>query len=126
MTRLSFYKDLTKDQRAIYGNGCGPGLANLDKIIPEFRWQHACRRHDFNYDRGGTEEDRRESDNQFKVQMLNSIKGLSILQKIYYTPIIYTYYYAVRIGGYFAFSRGHYKNLPELIKFANKKYGIKL
>ena len=126
MRRLSFYQDLNKEQRAIYGNGCGPGLVNLDEIVPEFRWQHACRRHDFNYDRGGTEDDRRESDNQFKMQMLNSIKGLSTLQRLYYIPIIYTYYYAVRVGGFFAFQRGRYKTLQELIQYANRKYGIKL
>lgn len=43
--------DLTPQEQANYGNGCGLPLVFLN--VPDFMFTASCRQHDFNYERGG-------------------------------------------------------------------------
>jgi hypothetical protein len=125
--KLNFYTDLNKWQRQQYGNGCGPGVCSVDKIIPEFEWNMACRHHDFNYDIGGTSADRKIADQIFREEMYQQLDRYGTwLQRIYLRPVVEIYYWAVRVGGKDAFSYGPYLTLDELKMKAKKKYGITL
>lgn len=125
--KLNFYKDLTKEQRRRYGNECGPDWFGIDKLIPEFEWGMACREHDFYYDCGGNSSERDWADTNFRERMYKQLnKHGNWWQKIVLRPVIEIYYLAVRIGGKDAFDYGPYLTLEELIKKANKKYGIEL
>lgn len=44
------FTDLTKEQQATYGNGCGLYANFLN--VPDFVFTASCRHHDFNYARG--------------------------------------------------------------------------
>lgn len=118
--KLDFYLDLNEKQRAVYGNGCGPRFLYLDKLIPELCFNLACRHHDFNYDIGGTEEDRKESDKTFLAEMITSSWSTRCVL------FAHVYYKAVRLFGYFAFNRGKYLTKKELYKLALKKYKVDL
>ena len=125
--KLNFYKDLSKTQRLVYGNGCGPSFFCIDKIIPEFEWNLACREHDFYYDCGGTSDDRDWADQNFRTRMKRQLeKHGNQLQKVLLMPLVEVYYQAVKHGGVHAFDYGPYITLKALITKAEKKYGIKL
>lgn len=118
--KLDFYLDLTEKQRAVYGNGCGPKFLWLDKLIPELCFTSACRHHDFNYDIGGNEKDRKQADDYFLGEMIT----LSWSSRCVF--FAYVYHRAVRIFGYFAFNRGKYLTKEQLYKLAWKKYKLDL
>lgn len=118
--KLEFFLDLNEKQRAVYGNGCGPKFLYLDKIIPELCFEKACRHHDFNYDIGGTEDDRKKADETFLSEMI------TLSWRSHCVWFAHIYYRAVRLFGYFAFHRGKYLTKNELYKMAWKKYKVDL
>ena len=126
-TKLNFYTTFSKVKRQIYGNVCGPKLFKLDKLIPNFKYHMACREHDFYYDCGGNEKDRNWADQRFWTKMIIEVrKKAKWYNKIWMWSLTPIYYGAVVAFGRFGFEYGPYKTRKELIKYANKKYKIKL
>lgn len=70
------YWELTREQRKILTNGCGPGRFG-SKIISDSIWwldiSEACRIHDFAYHIGWTHEDKLSADRSFMYNMLRLI-----------------------------------------------------
>ena len=130
MTTKLKWLDLTEEERKWYGNGCGPkfGIFGIDlsKEIPEMTFSGACARHDFNYDKGGTEEDRTIADELFLKDMKESLFHTGSFEKLYLKMALRVYHFFVRTFGNIAFHYGDYLTKEELKKTHKEKYGREL
>jgi len=125
--RIEFYGVFTAKQRAKYGNKCGPKFLGLYKLIPNLVFGSTCRHHDFNYDVGGNEWDRTKADFIFAKELaIASWEKGAWYSKLFHIQMAPIYFVAVRLIGFTGFEYGKPKTLKQLIKYANKKYGIKL
>lgn len=102
---------------ALVCNGCGAANAKFD-FVPDNIWGlyigYACIIHDFDYQMGTTEADRRFADARFK-------RNLQALIRMHGGPLMparfarsFTYYYSVRLGGESAFWTGKAANIVTL------------
>ena len=91
------YSDLTPEEKAFLGNGCGGKGHPIDP--PEFFFHASCNQHDFYYWRGGTAKDRKNADSEFYKFMRKDARE----QKWYKVPFAYTmatiYFMFVRMKG---------------------------
>ena len=90
------YRDLTKMQKAIICNGCGPKGGWVP--VPDFLFHANCDHHDFNYWLGCTIADRQKADHQFLVEMLKDAGDDQSLQ-----TVAFTFWMAVRLFGWTCF-----------------------
>ena len=93
MTELRF-EDLTPEQKDFLVDDCGkPGV--LD--VPDFVFELACERHDFDYYVGHTKQDRYESDRRMYDMMREAISAEPWYRRAWLYPVAWTYYAAVRV-----------------------------
>ena len=90
------------------GKECGPSSPGfwtrlLEKAVPEFIFNEACKRHDLNYKIGGTELDRLLADKQFLADMRFEARKQPKRWRYIYYALAYVYYKAVRRFGDSAF-----------------------
>ena len=71
MNRLSF-RDLTPEEIALVSNGCGGKGSWVP--VPDWLFSASCDHHDFEYWRGGTEQDRAAADWGFYTAMRKDAK----------------------------------------------------
>jgi len=108
------YRDLTPEQKAKITNGCGGKGGFINP--PEFLFHASCNQHDFYYWRGGIEADRKKADDTFyKYMQLDIVNENSMIKRIYYEMLAYSYYKAVRIFGKKYFNYGKQKTMKDLI-----------
>ena len=94
------YRDLTKEQKSLICNGCGPKARFIP--VPEFFCHASCDHHDFNYWLGCTWQDRRKADLQFYKEMRRDA-GRNLIKQ----ALALNYFLAVRTFGAACF---HYAN----------------
>jgi len=108
------YRDLTPEQKLKITNGCGGKGGFINP--PEFLFHASCNHHDFYYWRGGTEADRKKADDTFyKYMQMDIANENSMIKRIYYEMLAYSYYKAVRIFGKKYFRYGKQKTMKDLI-----------
>jgi len=85
------WSQLTPEEKRGFGNGCGPDFFPecLTNLLFGWFFNASCRHHDFNYERGGTEQDRRDADNGlYKAMRLDAerlkSKRLALIAKLFY------------------------------------------
>lgn len=115
MSKLSF-KDLTPDEAALICNGCGGKGSWIDP--PDWLFKASCDHHDFEYWRGGTEEDRRAADWGFYRAMLDDVAQAPWWRRPFARMRAWTYYKAVRsfARSYFHFGDPRGRAELELLK----------
>lgn len=74
-------------------NGCG-GKGGIIPV-PELRFNHCCNCHDWDYLRGGTEEDKKIADSKFLKRMIGKSNELPIPRRWFTKLMSYVYYFAV-------------------------------
>jgi Prokaryotic phospholipase A2 len=111
------WSDLTPDQLAVFGNGCGPSwfpvwLANL-----MFGWffDASCRRHDFGYRRGGSRADRLAVDRGFYRAMRQDAVRFSGGKALVAKAVAWLFYRLVRLFGGYIFNYGPYLSKAEIL-----------
>ena len=111
------WADLTQQERDKFGNGCGPKWipAPVTKVLFGWMFDASCRRHDFGYSRGGTDEDRKAVDSGFYRAMKKDIKRLPLIAKPVAHVVAGAFYGFVRIGGWLHFDKGEYKSKDEIL-----------
>lgn len=110
------WADLTPQQQAEFGNGCGPDWLPrwLVKLLFGWLFEASCRRHDFAYSRGGDETDRRESDRGFFKAMQRDIQRLHWSLRLPALIEAQGFYLLVRAFGWWQFDYGPYRSLVDL------------
>lgn len=116
------YSNLSKDQKDFLKkigiiNGCGP--SNWRGNGPQFFFKANCDEHDFNYEKGGTEMDRRWYDKGFYVAMVKDSKKLPWYKAIYARTIAWMFYRLIRWrgdkNGRFKFRSSPLENYEQMI-----------
>jgi len=109
MNNKQRWSDLTTDEQACYGNGCGAGP--IFSMAPELLFNADCRQHDFYYGRGGDIIDKMEADILFYGHMLKSINSAKdrLYKKIPLFLMATLYFLAVFTFGAFAWTWKMYK-----------------
>jgi hypothetical protein len=94
-------EDLTKEQRDWFMTYIwnGPGSRDYPIQPPELIFNIPSIRHDFEYFRGGTEEDRKETDKHFLDESLAIVKERPIYTRPFYFSISYIYYFGLVLLG---------------------------
>tara|TARA_R110002050_G_scaffold269917_1_gene412405 strand:- start:30951 stop:31331 length:381 start_codon:yes stop_codon:yes gene_type:complete len=116
------WSDLTKDQQANFGNGCGPKW--FPKIVTKalFGWffEASCRRHDFGYARGGSKADKEAVDKGFYMAMLRDAERFAEQHKyakhIAAWILAVVFYSSVKWLGWTRFNYGPYQEKTTLLK----------
>jgi hypothetical protein len=123
MVELRF-EDLTQEQKDYLVDDCGkPGF--LD--VPDFVFEIACERHDFDYWVGNTKEDRYKADRRMYDTMVEAIKEEPWYRRIWLYPVAWTYYIGVRLGSSSFFYYGPRKRTLEDLEnemASNIDYGV--
>ena len=111
------WADLTPQQQAQFGNGCGPDWLPrlLVKILFGWFFEASCRRHDFAYSRGGDAADRLAADRGFLKAMIRDAKRLHWSLRLPAFVEALAFYGLVRAFGGITFDGGRYKALQELL-----------
>lgn len=110
------YRNLDEMQKFWFdvhlANGCGPkgGMFNP----PEFLFHASCNHHDFNYWKGGTEEDRNAADRKFYEAMQKDAARSPWYSRWWHTLMARVYYLAVAKAGKKFFSYGDAKTWEDL------------
>jgi len=96
------YKQLTileKQQLRDLGilNGCGP--ASWKGKAPDFFFEACCFEHDYNYEIGGTEADRRKYDYGFYQAMRRDVSRLAWYNRIWGNCVAWVFYRFVKWKG---------------------------
>lgn len=109
------FSDLTAEQQATYGNGCGLSARFLN--VPDFIFTASCRHHDFNYERGGHIGYKIKADWDFFARMLDDALWYDEY-KCGYVFISCIYFIGVVLNpiSYFAFSYGRWRSIEEILK----------
>jgi hypothetical protein len=108
------FSDLTPEQQATFGNGCGLQARLLR--VPQFIFKASCRQHDFNYTRGGGIKDKIKADWDFFKAMLEDSKLSS--KPCFYTIMSVTYFLGVSLNpvALYAFTWGEYLTIDEILR----------
>lgn len=118
------FSDLTPEQQATFGNGCG--LYSRMLQVPDFAFNASCRQHDFSFSRGHSLKDFHKANMDFFRAML--IDASNSDKPIFYSLMSYIYLIGVTVFGVFAFKWGtRYKTLEEILAYdaeKKRKYGI--
>jgi len=102
-------------------NGCGSRKGWRRFIRPPGKlFTASCKHHDFNYWLGGTEADRKWSDDAFLTRMLVDVQRLSYLNRWHGKLRAYTFHLAVRTFGRGAFEHGEQKGWKDLTDLGYK------
>lgn len=115
------WSELTPKQQADFGNGCGPKWFPGWIIKLLFGWfsNASCRRHDFGYERGGSESDKVVVDNGFRNAMLRDAERLAEQHKyakhIAAWIVAEAFYLIVKNLGWMRFKYGPYQTLEEVL-----------
>lgn len=108
------FSDLTPEQQATFGNGCG--LYSRFLRVPEFKFVASCRQHDFNFCRGGSFNDFIKANMDFFKAML--IDASNSDRPIFYSLMSYIYLLGVTVFGVFAFHWSkEYRTLEEILDY---------
>lgn len=119
-TAAARWRNLTPEQQASFGNGCGAVKSWFDP--PELIFEASCRQHDFYYLRGGGLSDKLRADFWFGWLMLrNAFSQRKLLSQIIYTPLALIYWAAVFLFGWFAFNWGRPAQTTEMIMHLDKQ-----
>ncbi len=109
------YKDLTPQQQANIGNGCGGGKTAL--FVPNFTFYADCNQHDFYYWRGGNIFDKSKADWLFYYYMVKDLKMEdNYFLKVFYFLMATIYYIMVSVFGSLFFNWGKQKVMSDLTK----------
>jgi len=112
------FTDLTPEQQATFGNGCG--LYSRFLRVPQFAFEASCRQHDFNFSRGGGIKDFTKANMDFFRAMLKDASNSD--HPIFFSLCSYIYLIGVTIFGVFAFGwRREYRTLEEILAYDAKK-----
>jgi hypothetical protein len=97
------WTDLTAEEQATFGNGCGAGIF---KWVPELLFNACCRQHDYYYWRGGDVFNKFEADVMFYAHMVKSVNSNydRWFKKIPLFVVATGYFLAVALFGVFAFT----------------------
>ena len=123
------WSDLTPEQQAEFGNGCGPAwMPNWSLNLVKnwlFGWcyESDCRRHDFAYSRGGSANDRKIADDGLYHAMLRDTARLKWWRYVLASIIAHCFYYLVRWFGWMRFYYGPYRSIDQLIPSAESING---
>ncbi|MPV86908.1 hypothetical protein [Ostreibacterium oceani] len=118
------WADLTPDQQAAFGNGCGASWMPDWLITALFGWffEASCRHHDFGYAAGGNERRRWHCDWQFARAMYRDTRRCKTLRGRIQTSIaLVVFYAAVALFGWTKFAYGRVKTHDELLAHLNTK-----
>lgn len=112
------WSDLTPEQQAEFGNGCGPSWLPEKVANVLFGWffEASCRHHDFNYSRGGNEKDRKKADKDFYNAMMRDSSRVKSPLKYLAKAEAVVFYGLVRTFGWAAFDYGRYKSKEEMTR----------
>lgn len=92
-----YYDDLTEEQKSLICNGCGPKAFGMK--VPQFCFLASCDKHDFNYWKGCTEEDRKKYDSGFFWAMMEDVGNAKIYKRLFYAGWALLFYTLVRLKG---------------------------
>ena len=98
-------------------DACGNPVINAPDRGLTFDFTSACQAHDDCYSYGGYEADRRNCDNAFVANMINSCYDMwpyQIALRHRCLEVAGTYYQAVRVGGWLFFTYGYGNRVPTL------------
>lgn len=96
---------LTDRERDAVCNGCGGKGGWFNP--PDYGFRASCDHHDFNYWLGGSEEDRRRADRQFRDAMMRDVRAAPLWRRPWLWGAAWRYYWAVRwFGGQFFLYHG--------------------
>lgn len=111
------WHDLSAAQQDSFGNGCGAKWMPkwMVKSLFNFFFEASCRRHDFAYSRGGSEQDRKKADDGFYAAMLRDCDRLSGLTRMAAEAKARIFYSLVRAFGWMQFTYGRYRPLSEIM-----------
>ena len=108
------FSDLTPEQQATFGNGCGLQAKLLR--VPQFIFKASCNQHDFNYIRGGQFKDFTKANMDFFKAML--IDASNSDKPLFYSLMSYIYLLGVTVFGVFAFHwSNEYRTLEEILAY---------
>ncbi len=117
------FSDLTPEQQATFGNGCG--LYSRWLRVPEFAFGASCRHHDWNFSVGHSFKDFHKANMDFFRAMLKDASNSD--RPIFYSLCSYIYLAGVTVFGVFAFKWGtRYRTKEEVLDYdakKKKKYG---
>ena len=101
---MKHWSDLTKEEQATYGNGCG--TRGIFSYVPELLFEADCRQHDFYYARGGDIFNKMEADVMFYAHMIKSVNTAKKkwYRKILMVMVATVYFLAVSVFGVFAWN----------------------
>lgn len=108
------FSDLTPEQQATFGNGCG--LYSRIFKLPQFIFKASCRQHDAYYTIGGWFGDKFYADWHFFIIMLTDAKDSA--RPVFYSLMAFLYFLAVSVFGVFAFHWStRYRTLDEILAY---------
>lgn len=113
------YIDLSKEEKKRICNGCGGRGGKINFLIPQKEFRECCNIHDFMYETGITEDDKRKADRLFIYNMNEKCKSLSGLKKFYYKQLAKIFYKSVVLFGDYYFWKN--KALIGAVGFIEKR-----
>lgn len=106
------WRNLLPEERRAITNGCGGKGGWFNP--PDYLFTASCDHHDFNYWLGGTQEDRREADEQFYEAMRFDASLAPLWQRWWLYGAAWRYYVAVRWFGKKYFHEGRERTWEDL------------
>jgi hypothetical protein len=110
------FKDLTPEQQATYGNGCGLRLLP----VPSFNFHASCQHHDFNFERG--------SGTWWKAPYYYTKANVDFLKHMwqdctrwYHYPIAILYFVTVQLLSWPFFTVGKWRTVEEILERDRKQ-----
>ncbi len=124
---LARWHDLTPQQQANFGNGCGPAWlpAFITNFIFGWFFSASCRRHDFAYGRGGNEADRKVADVGFLTAMLGDVARAAVFYKPFLWLLAWVFYALVRWFGIHRFNHGLPLSLADVLLIDGQVVSVK-
>jgi hypothetical protein len=113
------YSQLTDQEKASIGDGCGIGPRWMNKLVPELLFHDICNQHDFYSKRGGDVSDYLESQVMFCAHMLkrvNDVYPVGNTRRYFFLPVIFTYFITVLFLNVFFWKWGKYRSLEDIKK----------
>ena len=107
------WSDLTPEERARYGDGCG-ALAKGFKV-PDFIFTASCKQHDFGYARGGWPWHKAKADWDFYRHMLIDAWQYPWLQAFIYSCLATIYFIVVFTISWPFFTYGKWRSKEEIL-----------
>jgi len=114
---LARWHDLTPQQQAHFGNGCGPAWLPdvLTTFIFSWFFTASCRRHDFAYTRGGHEAARKMADMGFLKAMLADVAMAAVVYRPFLWLLAWVFYALVHVFGKHRFNYGEPLRLANIL-----------